>query len=231
MRGDVAPLKRMLPRAGRHDVQDHAGQRRLAAARLADDREDLRPLGGELEAHVVDGARCVAAEQPADGVACARRADSCEQWRGHCVLAGAPQSRRRDARRHRLPSAAPAAGRCPSPAGSAGGSGSRSAARPGSAARPPGLRAVRRRRCAAGWRSGARCRDGAARGRARPWRASSTSRPAYITPSRSHRWACTAMSWVTKISDDCSLALHLADHRRARPSARSRRARWSARRR
>ena len=60
------------------------------------------------------------------------------------------------------------AGRCPSPAGSADGSGSRAADRRGSAARPSSafLRR-RRRRCAAGWRSGARCRDGAAARRSR----------------------------------------------------------------
>ena len=48
------PRKRIVPRARRHDAEDHARQRRLAAAGLADDGEDLGRARLESEADVVD---------------------------------------------------------------------------------------------------------------------------------------------------------------------------------
>ena len=63
---------------------------------------------------------------------------------------------------------------------------------------------ARYRPAAAGWRSGARYRDAAVGGRRRRVRPSSTRRPPYMMPRRSARLACTAMSWVTKMTEEPS---------------------------
>ena len=120
----------------RHHVQDHAGERGLAAARLADDGEDLRPAGVEREADVVDRLEVPARQEPADRVGLADMIDleqRARSWRrlGRRREAGDAVPRRdRDQRR------VLARGRCPWRAGSADGSGSRAAARRGWAARP-----------------------------------------------------------------------------------------------
>ena len=154
------PLKRMLPALGAHGAQDHARQRGLAAARLADDGQDLGPLGAELEAHVVDRARA-AAEQPALGVAAhhvlklQQRLRSCCRRRVNRKTGHAMARRHRRHHRHLLLADLHR---------------QRAARVEAAAARRVGQvrrRALQRRarpscgRCAAGWRSGARCRGGA----------------------------------------------------------------------
>ncbi len=107
--------------------------------------------------------------------------------------------------------------------------------------RPMQLRAVRREWCA-GWRLGPapasawtrtapRCSGAAGRANSAPVAACSTTRPPYMTATRSACPAITPMSWV--ISSDAHRQLGPAARRSARGSAPGsrRRARWSARRR
>src|SRR5262249_48822549 len=54
---------------GNHGVQDHAGERRLAAARFPDNGEYLRLLRLDGEGHVVDGVEVPVAEEAAKRVA------------------------------------------------------------------------------------------------------------------------------------------------------------------
>ena len=85
--------------------------------------------------------------------------------------------------------------------GSAARSGSRAAARTGSAPRPGSPAAARARRRARGCcRAGPRCRDGAAARRSDGRAACSTTRPAYITSTRSTNSATTPRSWVIRIT-------------------------------
>jgi hypothetical protein len=66
----------------RDQVEDHACERRLAGARLADDGEDLRPCRLESEADVVDRIEGARAEQPAERVAPGDAVD-CEEVAAH----------------------------------------------------------------------------------------------------------------------------------------------------
>ena len=64
MRDRSAPRKRIAPSLGSTRSEDHARQRRLAAAGLADDREYLRRRVGDREADVVDRAERRAPKSP-----------------------------------------------------------------------------------------------------------------------------------------------------------------------
>ena len=66
------PSKVIVPASDPQEAEDHLPDRRLAAAALADQRDDL--AGRDLEAHVADGEELRAAER-ADAVGLAARVE------------------------------------------------------------------------------------------------------------------------------------------------------------
>ena len=85
--GDVDALEADAAGAGPHGGEDHAGQRRLAAARLADDRQDLGPLGGRARSSRRRRRACCGRTDAALGVA-AHHMLKLQQRRAHAAPAG-----------------------------------------------------------------------------------------------------------------------------------------------
>ena len=171
------------------EADQHARQRRLAAAGFADDAQRLARAPGEVDALAPRAPPGAAAEQRAAAAEGARQAAHLDQrahvglsrsapaGRGSAPRAPARQRPQRDRRRAGSPSGPAGSGRRRrSPAaGRSTGGGRPGSRRAGAPARPStGTQAI-----------SARCRDAPAR-RARPRSAPvSTIRPAYITATRS----------------------------------------------
>ena len=221
----LLPSNRISPLVGCSRPRIMRGERRLARPGLADDREDLGPVGDKREIGVHDGIDVAAREPAAHDESLGDVGDFEQRGHAHHLLVhqrrdpserthvGAAPARRamiqpdRLERRH-LGRALVDGERATRVEAAAGG-------RFGEVGRSPLERRLRRgvADARAARRPDGRCRDAAARRRCVRVGPSSTSRPAYMMPMRSAMLACTLMSWVTKTTDDADLALHIADHR------------------
>ena len=193
----LPPVEHLAPLVGVEQAEQQPGQRRLAAAALADDGGDRRRVLDDGQREVPRARRCsgLVEQAAAEDLAETRgpRAGACIPPR--VEVAGRPAHRAapRGASGASVRQISIACGQRGWKGSPAAGPGAARAADRGCPGTHPSARAR------AGWRSAAACRGGAAR---RRWRrpASSTSLPAYITPSRSTNWAISPMSWPIRIT-------------------------------